>query len=93
LAKVRDQTAITHLCGVDPLSKATECGKTAYGLDLRVGSASDIRSGGLFDVVILGFCFYLVDMALLPRMVSEVDSRVGSGGSLIIIDCDPPNSC
>ena len=43
-----------------------------------------------FDVVILGFCLYLVDRELLFKTISEVDRTLKQGGYLVITDFETP---
>ena len=43
-----------------------------------------------FNVVILGFCLYMVDRELLFKTISEVDRTLKQGGYLVIADCETP---
>lgn len=81
--------------GVDPSGDAVRMGKQTYpGLDLHVGSADSLPfSDGSMDVVWFGFCLYLVDRALLHRVVAEADRVVKDGGLIAIHDFDPVVPC
>jgi ubiquinone/menaquinone biosynthesis C-methylase UbiE len=74
--------------GIDPSGKAIAQGREEYaGLDLRVGSADQIPCQEMgFDLVIFGFCFYLVDPVLHFRCVAEADRVLQDGGALVISD-------
>ncbi len=45
---------------------------------------------GQFDMVLFGFCLYLVDRSLLFRVAHEADRVLKKDGTLAIIDFDPP---
>jgi ubiquinone/menaquinone biosynthesis C-methylase UbiE len=81
-----------HKCevwGIDPSTKAIQYGLDNYpDVDLRVGTmdALDQFEDGFFDLVIVGFVFYVVDRPLLMRGVSEIDRVLKNEGALIIED-------
>lgn len=77
--------------GIDPSISAIADGKTKYpGLGLSTGTADKLEfPDECFDVVILGFCLYLVDRSLLMRAVAEADRVLRRGGMLMIADFDP----
>lgn len=77
--------------GVDPSTLAVSDGKIKYPhLNLSVGTADQLQFPDLsFDVVLFGFCLYLVDRSLLMRAVSEADRVLMQGGRLMIVDFDP----
>lgn len=81
-----------RLAGVEPSNAAVQAGRAASPrLDLAVGTADALPFDDLsFDTVVLGFCLYLCDPALLPRIVAETDRVLADGGALAIIDFDPP---
>ena len=80
------------LVGIDPSTAAIEQGLTTFqGIDLRIGTDDDLPKDELFETVILGFCLYLCDRALLSKIVSEVDRVLADDGTLIITDFDPPH--
>ncbi|HOL64126.1 MAG TPA: class I SAM-dependent methyltransferase [Accumulibacter sp.] len=74
--------------GIDPSGKAVAQGREIFpALDLRVGSADAIPDiDGQFDVVIFGFCFYLIDPVLHFRCVAEADRVLSDNGILVISD-------
>lgn len=83
----------SSLVGVEPSASAVAAGRTVDPrLDLRIGTADDLPfADQSFDTIVLGFCLYLCDPALLPRIVSETDRTLRDGGTLAIVDFDPPS--
>jgi SAM-dependent methyltransferase len=88
LAELRDVDAY----GVDPSQAAVDYGRHQYpGLSLQVGSADAIPfDDHNFDAILFGFCLYLVDRSLLFRCITEADRLLVAGGTLAIMDFDPP---
>lgn len=85
----RLRQAFTAECvGIDPSSRAIEQGlKEFAGIDLRVGAADRIPFAAReFDLVIFGFCFYLIDPDLHFQCVAEADRVLCDGGVLVISD-------
>lgn len=78
--------------GIDPSAAAIEAGRAAFPqFDLRVGTADVLPfADGAFDLVIFGFCLYLVDPSLHFRAVAEADRVLRDGGHLAIVDFLPP---
>jgi len=78
--------------GVEPSAKAVEEGKAAYpSIDLKVGAADSLPfEDNAFDMVIIGFCMYLVDPELHFRAVAEADRVLAEGGLLVIFDFQTP---
>jgi ubiquinone/menaquinone biosynthesis C-methylase UbiE len=76
--------------GIDPSTEAIEEGKKVFPyLNLSVGTADNLPyDSNFFNVVIFGFCLYLVDRDLLFRCVSEADRVLKRNGYLIITDFD-----
>lgn len=85
--------AQSTLAGIEPSASAVAAGRAADPrLDLRIGTADDLPfADQSFDTIVLGFCLYLCDPALLPRIVSETDRTLRDGGTLAIVDFDPPS--
>jgi len=77
--------------GMDPSHKAIADGRTRYPeLQLSLGTADKIdHPDGFFQVVLFGFCLYLIDRALLMRAVAESDRVLSNSGRLMITDFDP----
>jgi len=77
--------------GIDPSAGAIAAGRQAFpGLDLQVATADRLPfADASFDLVWFGFCLYLVDRPLLPRVVAEADRVLKDGGFLAIVDFDP----
>ena len=85
--------ANARLVGIDPSASAVADGRaSSSNLDLKVGTADSLPLDESFDLVVIGFCLYLCDRALLSRVVSEVDRVLVDGGQVIIVDFDPPTS-
>lgn len=80
------------VAGVEPSSKAVEDGNQRFsGIDLRVGTADELPfASESFDLVIFGFCLYLVDPKSHFRAVSEADRVLASPGNLAIFDFIEP---
>lgn len=78
--------------GVDPSSEAIEMGKVQYPkLHLSVGTADSLDfEDDYFDVVIFGFCMYLIDRKLLMKSLYEADRVLKDKGLLCITDFDSP---
>lgn len=79
--------------GVDPSSKATECGNQAHTdktVELMVGVAHELPFASTsFDLVYFGFCLYLVDRERLEDSLQEAHRVLKPGGFLAITDFDP----
>ncbi|MHB1392781.1 MAG: class I SAM-dependent methyltransferase [Clostridia bacterium] len=82
-----------HKCecfGIDPSKEAIEFGKEEYSsLNLSVGTADELDfEDSYFDFIFFGFCLYLVDRKLLPKVVYETDRVLKDSGILGITDFD-----
>lgn len=79
--------------GVDPSGKAIECGKTLYPeLKLYRGSAETayrMFRGEKFDILIFGFCLYVLDREDLFSTVAFADALLADDGYLAIHDFHP----
>jgi SAM-dependent methyltransferase len=78
--------------GIEPSGQAVADGRRRYpSLSLEVGTADSLPfADGQFDLVIFGFCLYLVDPRLHLRCVAEADRVLGEGGLLLIYDFIEP---
>lgn len=84
--------------GIEPSQKAVNLWKNKRkkidgGLrtELINGDSSNLPfQEDSFDMVIFGFCLYLVDRNLLFRSISESDRVLKNNGLLVIIDFDVP---
>jgi SAM-dependent methyltransferase len=74
--------------GVEPSSEAVRKGLDAYpNLNLHVGTADALPFADCsFDMVIIGFCMYLIDPTLHMRAAAEADRVLADGGTLIVFD-------
>jgi ubiquinone/menaquinone biosynthesis C-methylase UbiE len=77
--------------GIDPAAEAIAAGSAAFpALDLRVGAADTLPfEAASADLLLFGFCLYLVDRTLLWRCVAEADRVLKPRGWLAILDFDP----
>lgn len=78
--------------GIEPSAAAVADGHQRFpDIKLEQGLAHDIaRLDGPFDMVIFGFCLYLVDRDGLFGLAAAVDQALASGGHLVIYDFQPP---
>ncbi len=76
--------------GIEPSREAILEGRSKYPkLNLHVGTADQLPfKSGYFDLVLFGFCLYLVDRPLLKKTVAEADRVLKKGGYLGITDFD-----
>lgn len=77
--------------GLEPSQDAVHMGAARFpSLALQTGSADALPyADNSFDLVWFGFCLYLVDRALLFKVVAEADRVLRDGGLLAIVDFDP----
>ena len=81
--------------GIDPSETAINAAKTRLGscaspiqLDVGLGSILPYESHSM-DLVVFGFCLYVVDRELLFRTLAEADRVLRPEGFLAITDFDP----
>lgn len=81
--------------GIDPSSEAIRTGSQQFpNLHLSVGTADQLQfPDASFDMVIFGFCLYLVDRSLLTRVMAEADRVLKDRGFLGITDFDVTTPC
>jgi len=75
--------------GIDPSDEAIKYGKAQYrNIDLHVRTADDLSlfKDGYFDLVIVGFVFYVIDRPLLLKVIGEIDRVLCDKGLLINTD-------
>ena len=78
--------------GIEPSGKAVADGRARFpSLTFEVGTADALPfADGQFDLVIFGFCFYLIDPCLHLRCVAEADRVLAEDGVLVIYDFIEP---
>lgn len=78
--------------GIDPASAAIEEGRETYpNLKLDVGTAEALPwDSASMDVLVYGFCLYLVDRSQLFAVAQEGDRVLKDGGLLVVLDFVPP---
>lgn len=73
--------------GMDPSKEAVaEAAKLYPKINVSYGVASYIPFMEPFDLIIFGFCLYLVDRTDLFKIVNQADNRLRERGCLIIND-------
>lgn len=75
--------------GVEPSKEAVNYGKQNFpDVNLLRGTADDLADfqDESFDIVIVGFVFYVIDRSIFFKVVSEIDRVLKNGGILIIVD-------
>jgi SAM-dependent methyltransferase len=75
--------------GIEPSRKAVEFGREHFpGVSIEAGTADDLSAFGTgsMDIVVVGFVFYVIDRAIVFKVISEVDRVLKNGGLLIIAD-------
>ena len=77
--------------GIEPSSEAINDGFTS--VVLKHGTADKLPFDRTFDIVIFGFCLYLIDRECLFKAVSEADRVLSNGGFLLIYDFMPEAPC
>lgn len=74
--------------GITPGKEVVAAGRKMHPmLDIIEGTADSLPfPDAAFDAVIFGFCLYLCDPALYPRIVAESNRVLADGGALVIAD-------
>ncbi len=75
--------------GLEPSEKAIEYGKANYKqVNFTHGTADNLSAyeDGTFDVVIVGFVFYVIDRSILFKVIAEIDRVLKNNGVIVIID-------
>lgn len=82
-----------ELYGIDPSLKAINNGKKNFkNLKLTQATADILNfEDNKFDLLIFGFCLYLVDSDDLFKVSSEANRVLKNNGHLIIYDFEPSN--
>jgi len=84
----------TRALGIDPSSKAIKEARKNYpGIKFRVDDASEglnFECGNQthYDLIIFGFCLYLLDRTDLFYVVAASDAILNDGGYLVVHDFD-----
>lgn len=75
--------------GIDASQEAVTFGQKKYpAVNLLNGTADDlsIYPTGHFDVVVVGFVFYVVDRGLMLKVIAEIDRVLKDKGYIVILD-------
>lgn len=89
LNAIRKQFGCSKVVGLEPSREAIGYGKERFPeVEFIHGTMDNIQSteDRSFDLVIVGFVFYVVDRPLLLRSIAEIDRVLVNGGILIITD-------
>lgn len=93
LDALRRQTG-AECSGIDPAASVIGSGSQAYpGIKLCQGTADRLPYRRVFDIVIFGFCLYLLDRSDLFPAIAEADRVLQDGGHLLIYDFWPEFPC
>ncbi len=81
--------------GVEPSLQAIQDGVKRYNFDSSVLIHSDAYSyfktlNDKFDVIIFGFCIYLIPPEEIPTVVMQTINALNDGGLIVIYDFDSP---
>jgi SAM-dependent methyltransferase len=78
-------------CGVEPSCEAVAAGRELFNqLELRVGTADATGLSESCDLILFGFCLCWCARASIFPAVAEADRLLRDGGTLAIMDFDPP---
>lgn len=89
LNALKDLIPNSNVFGIEPSQKAIEFGKKNYKeVNFTHGTADNMSmyNDASFDVVIVGFVFYVIDRSILFKVISEIDRVLKNNGVIIIID-------
>jgi ubiquinone/menaquinone biosynthesis C-methylase UbiE len=91
LALLRDHYG-AEVHGIEPSAQAVDDARSRFPqVAMQVGTADSLPfADASFDLVIFGFCLYLVDIRDHFRAVAEADRVLASGGMLAIFDFIEP---
>jgi len=79
----------SNVYGVEPSKEAIEYGKLKYpDVSFLHSTADDLShfKDETFDLVIVGFVFYVVDRGLLIKSIAEIDRVLKNKGFIVLID-------
>ena len=86
LKKIHEKKKNFKLFGIDPSIKAIKANKN-LNISLKKGTADALPyKDKSFDLVIYGFCLYLVDKELLFKVVNEANRVLKLKGNVAIFD-------
>lgn len=89
LAGLKKCFPASNVCGIDPSQEAVAYGTKAYpDVRLTAGTADQMGmyADGQFDLVVVGFVFYVIDRPLLLKVIAEIDRVLADKGLLVIVD-------
>lgn len=89
LQALKNKIPQLQLYGIEPSKKAVGyCKMYNKNVIITEGTAEDLSvfATAFFDVIIIGFVFYVLDRDLLFRSISEIDRVLKQKGHVIIID-------
>jgi ubiquinone/menaquinone biosynthesis C-methylase UbiE len=85
---IKEKFPDSEVYGIDPSVKAIEYGRKKYSdVNFEIATADKLPfNNAFFDIVIVGFIFYVIDRELLFQSVVEIDRVLNDNGFLIILD-------
>ena len=80
--------------GIDPSKQAIEYGESAYeDISLKQGFSHNLPfDNNSFDVILVGFCLYMLDRRDYCMTIAEIDRVLKTGGFVAIWDFDTINN-
>jgi len=91
LAHLKEKFPNASICGIEPSKKAIEYGKKKFHLadkEIIQGTADSLDQfdDASFDLIIVGFVFYVIDRDLLFAAIHHIDRLLKNKANLITID-------
>lgn len=89
LNAIKNKYPDASVFGLEPSEKAINYGKLNFPeVNFKNGTADDLSDfeDASFDVVIVGFVFYVIDRIILFKVISEIDRVLKNNGVIVIID-------
>ena len=89
LNAIKNKYSNANVFGLEPSEKAINYGKLNFPeVNFKNGTADDLSDfeDDSFDVVIVGFVFYVIDRTILFKVISEIDRVLKNNGVIVIID-------
>lgn len=89
LNALKNLDATAEVFGLEPSEKAIAYGKENYkNVNFTHGTADNLSgfADASFDVVIVGFVFYVIDRSILFKTLAEIDRVLKNNGVVIIVD-------
>jgi len=86
LSALREREQAARYVGIEPSALALSTSSDAGVCGVRATADALPLADASFDLVVFGFCLYLVDRSDLFRVAAEADRVLCDGGTLVIYD-------